>query len=130
MYRCRVNGCDTDTSEFDEDFLSFSLPREYSAGEFLKDGATFDPCRVYKRLPGTEGCRPENFDKSEKTAHCRLHFNNTVSFFFHPSSTTEHCDAYVYDSSLYEATLTTELNLVCDQGFKVWISASTRYGFD
>ena len=93
-YRCFVPNCEeSNGTSFQADFLEFSVPREHSSTEIFTT-AKFDPCHVYKSKTGS--CSKNGFD----------------------NSSIETCEAYVYDESIFPETLTTELDLVCDNDSK------------
>jgi hypothetical protein len=97
-HRCRVPICDgaDNFSLVNASFVSFAVPMEHNAKEFVTDGSHFDPCSVYKPIDPLGGCTPENFNTTNKTI----------------------CDEFVYDYSIYAETLTTKLNLVCGKQYK------------
>ena len=59
-----VDGCDTgEDGNLVEPYVSFAIPKDHSAKEFLTDGGKFDPCNVYVRVDeDAGGCLANNFD--------------------------------------------------------------------
>ena len=92
-YRCVVPNCDTNLTSITADFLEFSVPKEHSSTEMFTT-AKYDPCHVYESK--TDSCSNSGFDNSSK----------------------ETCNAYVYDETIFPETLTTKLDLVCDNESK------------
>lgn len=96
-HRCFVPGCDNDNNnnDIDADFKTYALPQEYDSSEiFITE--KFDPCNMYERKIGSDSCDADAFDNQTLVA----------------------CHTFVYDHSLFPETLTTKLDLVCQQESK------------
>ena len=91
-HRCHIPVCDNQTtSSVQELWVQFALPSNHTSTEMLKSDEKFDPCSMYELIG--DSCKVESFNQS-----------NVVP-----------CQNYVYDTHNFEETLTTKLDLVCDQ---------------
>jgi hypothetical protein len=97
-HRCYIPICDGEETFplVNASFVSFAVPEEHNAKEFVTDGSPFDPCSAYQPIDPNGGCTPENFETSNATT----------------------CDQFVFDHSVYAETLTTKLDLVCGKQSK------------
>lgn len=93
-HRCFVVGCDTINSSFVEPWVNFSIPHEAHSQGFLDTDTHINPCQVFIRSR-YQDCSKGSF-----------------------SSQRASCSGYVYDRSVYEETLATKLDLVCDGKWK------------
>ena len=97
QHRCKINGCEiTNQSKvtqnlFDHEWLSFAIPKEEKSTNFLGETNAFDSCKMFKRVDPEDLCSPEAFSENE----------------------TEYCHEFVYDNIYFDETLTTKLDLVC-----------------
>eukprot|EP00095_Tigriopus_kingsejongensis_P007773 maker-scaffold154_size301342-snap-gene-2.22 protein:Tk07773 transcript:maker-scaffold154_size301342-snap-gene-2.22-mRNA-1 annotation:"hypothetical protein BRAFLDRAFT_225757" len=93
-HRCFIEGCDSDEgSAFQRDFLNFTIPMESVPKSFLGKSVGLDACAMYQRTNGSNRqCASDQF-----------------------SSLVQSCEHFVYDQSEFPATITTELDLVCEQ---------------
>ena len=92
-HRCFVPNCDDLTSIFESDFTQFALPQSYKSAEMLQKDQAFDPCQQFNS--SFDSCKAEFFS------------NQTVK-----------CNSFVYDNSIFEETLTSKLDLVCENDYK------------
>ena len=91
-HRCYIPMCDNQTaSPVQELWVQFAIPTKHTSTEMLKSDEKFDPCNMYEMIG--DSCKVESFNQS-----------NVVP-----------CKNYVYDTYNFEETLTTKLDLVCDQ---------------
>ena len=110
-HRCRVQPCDRDEPRppvANETWTDFAIPKvEVVEGLFSSRGAT-EECAMFRVLNEQEGdCAPDNFDR-----------NVTVA-----------CQEYVYDSSVFEETLATKLDLVCGgEGLQKLLGTFVMFG--
>ena len=99
-HRCFVPNCDgisNISAIMEAPFVDYSLPKAYGSSEMLREDEPFNPCQMYDvRDKNTATCSPLSFDNSSVIG----------------------CNKYVYDTSEMIETLTTKLNLVCDDEFK------------
>ena len=95
-HRCFVPVCDTfpDNSTYQEPWTRYAIP---PGEEHVDGGEKLSQCSMYALKGGAKGCLPESFD----------------------NTTTQPCEEYIYDRSIFEETLTTELDLVCNDEYKV-----------
>merc|ERR1719400_1382407 len=104
-HRCYVPICE-DTSNpivgntsrsIHSEFVNYALPKEYGSSEILREDEKFNPCKRF-----------EVVDDSVTT--CAASSFNT--------SSTVSCEQWVYDTTEFVETLTTNSNLVCDDEWK------------
>ncbi|GAB6023621.1 hypothetical protein CHUAL_008389 [Chamberlinius hualienensis] len=88
-YRCYVDGCDNDTTTYEEDFLNFTTPYDYHYDRFSQ-------CQLYI------------FENDTSP-----HVNNCQNKMIDPTS-IYNCDKWKYDTSDYTSTVVAQFNLVCD----------------
>ena len=86
-------------NEIEAAFVKYAIPTEYGSSEMFREDESFDPCKMYLSnftsvIQDIKACSPLAFD----------------------NSTVVPCDKFVYDKSVFIATLTTELDLVCEDG--------------
>ena len=78
FFRCVVNGCDdpytASSTMLNQEFLSFSVPKQSSNAEFLTGGEIYDQCTVYERLPGTFGCNEDAFNQRYRNQDFCMNF--------------------------------------------------------
>lgn len=99
-HRCFVSICDNyppGNASYTEPWTSFAIPEEKESEGFLKENEALSQCSMYPIKEGAVDCSPNSFD----------------------NRSTLPCSAYIYDRSIFEETLTTELDLVCDSDYKV-----------
>ena len=101
-HRCFVPNCDEDfhNNELQATFVQHALPKEYGSSEMFREDETFDPCNMFEYV--------NNDNQTTKTCNPELFVNSSVI----------KCDQYVYDTSVFEETLTTKFDLVCDEESK------------
>ena len=87
--------CDGQESSYEKTWLNFSIPKSHS-NNFLKEEGDFDKCKMYQAKPGSTKCHRDSFN-----------INSSVN-----------CNHYVYDTSTFEETASTVLDLVCDNSYK------------
>ncbi|XP_059089159.1 organic cation transporter protein-like [Tigriopus californicus] len=105
-HRCFIPSCDTPNSTYKQafdpgdPFATFSIPSGNQSGGF-------NSCQMYKVAPGTkEVCQADHFDLVE----------------------TETCSRWVFDRSVYNSTLATDFDLVCDEAWQVPLGQSVYFG--
>ena len=110
-HRCRVQQCDDGDDPrpplVNETWTDIAIPKvEAVEGLFSSRGAT-EECAMFRVLDDRGDCSPDNFDR-----------NVTVE-----------CQEYVYDSSVFEETLATKLNLVCGrEGLQKLLGTFVMFG--
>ena len=87
--------CDGQQTNYEETWLNFSIPKAES-NNFLKEEDDLAKCMMYQVKTGSTECQRDSFD-----------VNSTVI-----------CDHYVYDTSTFDETATTVLDMVCDDSYK------------
>ncbi|XP_040574041.1 organic cation transporter-like protein [Lepeophtheirus salmonis] len=94
-HHCKVPICEGGNTYSSNDssssWMSYAIPLSSSTTNFLKPMSKYDSCFMFKVLDPNGDCEKDNFDS-----------NSIVP-----------CNEWVYDTSLYEYTLTTEYSLVC-----------------
>ena len=75
---------------YDPDWLKYAIPSEEETSNYLDAKNTFDGCSMYK--PTSESCSLESFNQSD----------------------TIQCTDYIYDNTFFDETLSTKLNMVCE----------------
>ena len=101
-HRCFVPNCD-DTlhdNEIQTAFIQHALPKEYGSSEMFREDENFDPCNMFEYV-GRD-------NQTAKTCHPQSFLNSSLI----------KCDQYIYDTSVFEETLTTKFDLVCDEESK------------
>ena len=91
-HRCFIPNCDTKSESgvgFNATYLEFALPKSYNSTELLKVDEEFDPCRMNKVVIESS-CSQASFNVTDVV----------------------NCESYVYDDSVFQETLTSQLNLV------------------
>ena len=108
-HRCHIPHCDPELENesngaahipIQTPWLNYTLPNKYRSSEMFQQDENFDPCKMFQMAAHNE----------EQDMCLPSYFNNT---------SVQKCDEYVYDYSVFEETLTTKLNLVCDEESKV-----------
>lgn len=95
-HRCQIPRCDAANSSYEEPWVRFAVPKAGQEDSFLRASEEFAQCSMFKMEEGSE-CAPDSFSRNE----------------------TVPCGDYVYDKSVFTDTLTTELDLVCSEAYKV-----------
>ena len=97
-FRCHIPICDgiNQTNSIEEWYTVFALPPKESSSDMLMETSEYDPCHMLPIVANSTECNELVFDISNKVS----------------------CDQYVYDDSLFEETLTTSLDLVCENEYK------------
>ncbi|CAB4069274.1 SLC22A4_5 [Lepeophtheirus salmonis] len=94
-HHCKIPICEGGNTYSSNDssssWMSYAIPLSSSTTNFLKPMSKYDSCFMFKVLDPNGDCEKDNFDS-----------NSIVP-----------CNEWVYDTSLYEYTLTTEYSLVC-----------------
>ena len=75
---------------YEADWLKYAVPSEKHSSNFLDSKNKYDGCSMYK--PASESCSQESFNQSD----------------------TIPCKDYIYDNTFFDETLSTKLNLVCE----------------
>ena len=92
-HRCFIPNCDGETADtiisFNASYCNFALPTSYNSTELFKRDEEFDPCLMYNGLNDENTCSKESFNAMDRIK----------------------CQSYVYDQSIFEETLTSQLNL-------------------
>ena len=99
-HRCFIPECDSSNTAVAESWLAIAVPKTRHKFEFLRDIPAFSNCERFNHFNNTESnqlCSVNNFDYTE-----------TIT-----------CETYVYDQSVFKESLTTKLDLVCDNEYKV-----------
>ena len=99
-HRCKVPICESEVEPnqtiFDLEWLDFAIPLKNTSTNYLGGAQKYDGCLVYN----------QTIDLDPKfTTNCRA---DTFS-----DSTTK-CEEFIYDKTYFDETLSTRLNLVCD----------------
>ncbi|GIY28981.1 hypothetical protein CDAR_79151 [Caerostris darwini] len=94
-HRCHVPICDTNKTQYNEDFVNFAIPNITDSF-----GSSPNPCERYEIFKGEDYCGPNSFN-----------VNKTVE-----------CEEYVWDHSEFENTVLSEFNIVCK---KSWNGAAS-----
>ena len=76
---------------YDAPWLEFVVPSEEHSSNFLDSKNEYDGCSMYKPLEDGS-CSQLNFNQSEKVQ----------------------CTEFIYDNTYFDETLSTKLNLVCE----------------
>ncbi|GIX86207.1 hypothetical protein CEXT_725111 [Caerostris extrusa] len=80
-HRCHVPICDTNKTQYNEDFVNFAIPNITDSF-----GSSPNPCERYEIFKGADYCGPNSFN-----------VNKTVE-----------CEEYVWDHSEFENTVLSE----------------------
>ena len=87
--------CEGETTSYEAPWLNFTIP-ESDSNNFLKEEDDLAKCKMYRAVPGSTKCERDSFDT-----------NSTVP-----------CDRFVYDTSVFDETAVTVLDLVCENSYK------------
>lgn len=79
---------------FESEWAEFAIPKKQSSTNFLAEKGEFDNCKVFKAI--SSDCDPSAFSSTE----------------------TETCQEFVFDNAYFSETLSSKLDLVCDQANK------------
>ena len=101
-HRCFVQNCDNgiENNAIQTDFIQYALPIEYGSNEIFREDENFDPCHMFEKAESNETTR--------NSCNANDFFNSSIV----------RCNGYVYDTSVFEQTLTTKFDLVCDEESK------------
>ena len=98
-HRCKVPICETEETYqdiFDPEWLQFAIPLKDTSTNYLGGDQDYNGCLVYN----------QSLDLDPKVdLYCQ---NNTFL------NITSKCEEFVYDKTYFDETLSTALNLVCD----------------
>ncbi len=92
-HRCQVPLCERGI--FNETWTEFAIPENINKESFLKEDQEMDKCNAYEVAPGATECKEDSF------------LNTTVP-----------CQHFVYDRTIFKETITTQLDLVCEEEYK------------
>ena len=101
-HRCFVPNCDDNLNynEIQTEFIKHALPKDYGSSEMFREDESFDPCKMFESVGQgnltTQNCNAQSF------------LNSSVI----------KCDLFVFDTSMFEETLTMKFDLVCDDESK------------
>ena len=103
-HRCKVPICETgetvtNQTIFDPEWLQFAIPFKESSTNYLGGVQKYDGCLVYN----------QSLDLDPKVTS-EVNYCQTDTFL----NTTTKCEEFVYDKTYFDETLSTALNLVCD----------------
>ena len=94
--------CDGTEAGYEENWLNLSIPTS-AKNNFLKEEEHFDKCSMYQAKPGSTKCLEDSFNR-----------NSTVT-----------CNqTYVYDTSIFEETASTVLDMVCNDSYKATVQGT------
>ena len=77
---------------YEAEWLELAIPKEQKSSNFLDSKNKFDGCTMYKPNNSNNSCALDSFNLSAVIK----------------------CQEYIYDSTFFDETLATKLNLVCD----------------
>jgi hypothetical protein len=93
MSRCLVPQCELDPPGYhNATWSEFALPKDISSSKFLTVDDPYDSCLAFEAINPEGSCAKSNFNQSA----------------------TVQCDSYVYDADVFQETVATLLDLVCE----------------
>ena len=90
---------------YNPEWLPFAIPREISSNNFLDGKNTYDGCKKFQSISVSEGKSPLSSDSD--LCNVRYFINETKP-----------CTDYIFDNTYFDETLTTKLDLVCENESK------------
>ena len=97
-HRCFIPQCDNynSTTQFDAQWVADILPTSSKSNEIFNAETIVDPCKMYSVIKPSGRC-------------------NAISFNL---SSTIQCDSFIYDNSVFQETLTSKFDLICEDDHK------------